>query len=65
MDQLIGEMVNSITETITEPSLINIDYTDIRDIMSKGGVAVMLVGERLDAEQGGERCPRVYEQPYV
>jgi cell division protein FtsZ len=45
MDQLIGETVRSISETITEPSLINIDYADVRAIMSKGGVAVMLVGE--------------------
>jgi len=46
MDQLIGETVKGISETITEPSLINIDYADVRAIMSKGGVAVMLVGER-------------------
>jgi cell division protein FtsZ len=45
MDQLIGETVKGISETITEPSLINIDYADVRAIMSKGGVAVMLVGE--------------------
>jgi len=45
MDQLMGETVKGISETITEPSLINIDYADVRTIMSKGGVAVMLVGE--------------------
>ncbi len=45
MDQLIGETVKGITETITEPSLINIDYADVKAIMSKGGVATMLVGE--------------------
>jgi len=45
MDQLIGGTVKGISETITEPSLINIDYADVRAIMSKGGVAEMLVGE--------------------
>jgi cell division protein FtsZ len=45
MDQLTAETVKGISETITEPSLINIDYADVRAIMSKGGVAVMLVGE--------------------
>ena len=45
MDQLIAETVKGISETITEPSLINIDYADVRALMSKGGVAVMLVGE--------------------
>ncbi|MDO9538814.1 MAG: cell division protein FtsZ [Methanocalculus sp.] len=45
MDQLISETVKGISETITEPSLINIDYADVRATMSKGGLAVMLVGE--------------------
>jgi cell division protein FtsZ len=45
MDQLIGETVKGISDTITEPSLINIDYADVRAVMSKGGIAVMLVGE--------------------
>ena len=45
MDQLIAETVKGISETITEPSLINIDYADVRAIMSKGGLAVMLIGE--------------------
>ena len=45
MDQIIAETVKGISETITEPSLINIDYADVRAIMSKGGLAVMLIGE--------------------
>ena len=32
MDQLIAETVKGISETITEPSLINIDYADVRAI---------------------------------
>jgi cell division protein FtsZ len=45
MDQLISEMVKGISDTITRPSLINLDYADIRTIMNCGGVAVMLFGE--------------------
>lgn len=45
MDQLISETVKGITETITKTSLINLDYADVKTIMSCGGVAVMLVGE--------------------
>lgn len=48
MDQIIAETVKGISETITQPSLINLDYADIRSIMSNGGVAVMLVGETSD-----------------
>ncbi len=45
MDQLISETVKGISETITRPSLINLDFADVKAIMNAGGVAVMLVGE--------------------
>ena len=45
MDQLIAETVKGISETITRPSLINLDFADVKAIMHGGGVAVMLVGE--------------------
>jgi cell division protein FtsZ len=38
-------MVKGITETITQPSLVNLDYADVRTIMQDGGVAVIGVGE--------------------
>ncbi len=51
MDQLISETVKGISETITQPSLINLDYADIKAIMGCGGVAVMLVGESKDQDK--------------
>lgn len=48
MDQIIAQSVKGISETITQPSLINLDYADMRSIMSEGGVSVMLVGETSD-----------------
>ena len=51
MDQIISETVKGISETITQPSLINLDYADMRSIMSEGGVAVMLVGETQDNDK--------------
>ncbi|MGA9140358.1 MAG: cell division protein FtsZ [Methanocella sp.] len=45
MDQLISETIKGISETITRPSLINLDFADVKAIMNAGGVAVMLVGE--------------------
>jgi len=50
MDQLIAETVKGISETITLPSLINLDYADMKTIMNAGGLSVMLWGEAdLDA----------------
>lgn len=40
-DTILGEMVKSIIETITMPSLINIDFADFRTLMNQGDVAIM------------------------
>jgi cell division protein FtsZ len=44
-DEIIARAVKGITETITMPSLINLDYADVRAIMTGGGVSVISVGE--------------------
>jgi cell division protein FtsZ len=54
MDQIIAETVKGISETITQPSLINLDYADMSTIMNQGGVAVMLVGETQDQNKTEE-----------
>jgi len=54
MDQIIAETVKGISETITQPSLINLDYADMTSIMNQGGVAVMLVGETQDKNKTRE-----------
>ena len=51
MDQLIAEIVKGVVETITLPSLINLDFADVRSIMKNGGVTMMLYGE---SDQGPE-----------
>ena len=44
-DEIIARAVRGITETITTPSLINLDYADVRAVMSNGGVSMIAVGE--------------------
>jgi len=53
MDQMIAETVKGISETITLPSLINLDYADMKSIMGTGGLSVMLWGEA-DEDAGVE-----------
>lgn len=45
MDELIADTIKGVAESITQPSLINIDYADLKMVMESGGVAVLLVGE--------------------
>lgn len=44
-DEVTARTVRGITETITQPSLINLDYADVRSIMSNKGLSVIAVGE--------------------
>jgi len=44
-NELISTMTKGIVETITLPSLINLDYADVSAIMRNGGVAVIGIGE--------------------
>ena len=44
-NELVGEFVKGITETITTASLINIDFADLRAIMEGRGIAAIGVGE--------------------
>ena len=44
-DEITAKAVRGITETITQPSMINLDFADLRSIMSAGGLAMISVGE--------------------
>ncbi|HDI03199.1 MAG TPA: cell division protein FtsZ [Candidatus Pacearchaeota archaeon] len=44
-NELISTMIKGIVETITIPSLINLDFADVSAIMKNGDVAVIGVGE--------------------
>ncbi len=57
-NELISTMIKGIVETITLPSLINLDYADVSAIMKNGEVAVIGVGES-DASQ---RVPEAVRQ---
>jgi cell division protein FtsZ len=57
-DDVLRQGIQGISELITVPGLINLDFADVRTIMSEGGAALMAVGKasgedraRLAAEQ--------------
>jgi len=43
-NELIATMIRGIVETIAVPSLVNLDYADVKAIMTNGGVAAIGVG---------------------
>ncbi len=44
-DEVVARAVAGITETISQPSLINLDFADVRAIMSNKGLSMIAVGE--------------------
>lgn len=43
-NELISTMIKGIVETIAVPSLVNLDFADVKAVMSQGGVASIGVG---------------------
>jgi cell division protein FtsZ len=57
-DDVLRQGVQGISELITVPGLINLDFADVRTIMSEGGAALMAVG----MGKGEERAVMAAEQ---
>ncbi|MFH0954485.1 MAG: cell division protein FtsZ [Candidatus Micrarchaeota archaeon] len=53
-DEVVARTVRGITETITQPSLINLDYADVRSVMSNKGLSVIAVGESKSVDKVNE-----------
>ena len=56
-NELIATMIKGIVETIAVPSLVNLDYADVRAIMANGDVSVIGIGES-DTERRVEEATR-------
>jgi len=56
-DQVLANMIKGIVETISSPSLINLDFADFRTIVKRGGLAIVGVGES-DAPNRAEEAVR-------
>ncbi|MEM5773186.1 MAG: cell division protein FtsZ [Candidatus Aenigmatarchaeota archaeon] len=65
-DELIASMVKGITETITLPSLVNLDYADVKSVMhTGGGVAAIGVGESNSSDRARDAITRALENPLL
>jgi cell division protein FtsZ len=57
-DDVLHQGIQGISELITIPGLINLDFADVRAIMSEGGAALMAVGNG----SGEDRAKNAAEQ---
>lgn len=64
-DELIASMVKGITETITLPSLVNLDYADVKAVMKTGGVAAIGVGESTSSDRARDAVMKALTNPLL
>ncbi len=64
-DELIAGMVKGITETITLPSLVNLDYADVKAIMHSGGVAAIGLGFSNSSDRARDAATRALQNPLL
>jgi cell division protein FtsZ len=57
-DDVLHQGVQGISELITVPGLINLDFADVRTIMSEGGAALMAVGSASGEERAREAAEK-------
>jgi cell division protein FtsZ len=64
-DQVLANMIKGVVETISAPSLINLDFADFKTIVGKGGVAVVGVGESDAPNRAEEAVQNALRSPLL
>jgi cell division protein FtsZ len=64
-NELIATMIKGIVETIAIPSLVNLDFADVKAIMRQGGVCTIGVGESDSNARVKESVERALNNPLL
>jgi len=64
-DEILLHSVKGITDLILMPGLINLDFADVRTIMSKSGMAIMGIGTSSGENRALEAAERAISHPLL
>ena len=64
-DDILRQAVQSISDLIVVPGLINLDFADVRTIMAGRGTAIMGTGEADEAQGAAAAAQRAIESPLL
>ncbi|MEM3361825.1 MAG: cell division protein FtsZ [Candidatus Anstonellaceae archaeon] len=64
-DEITAKAIMGITETIVEPSLMNIDFADVRSVMENGGVSLISLGEGAGPDRIEMAARKALEHPLL
>lgn len=64
-DEILTNAVKGIAELVTRTGLVNLDFADIRAVMSNGGVALIGVGESDSQNRATEAVEKAISNPLL
>ena len=64
-DEILGRAVKGITELITKPGLVSLDFADIRSIMKGSGMAMIGMGESDSGDRALESVHEALNSPLL
>lgn len=64
-DEVLMRSVKGITELITKPGLVNLDFADVRTVMESGGVAMIGLGESDTENKAEESVTKALRSPLL
>lgn len=64
-DEILVNAVKGITELITRPGLVNVDFADVRAVMKDGGIAMIGVGDSDGENRALEAVERALNNPLL
>lgn len=64
-DEVLMRAVKGITELITLPGLVNLDFADVRTVMEQGGIAMIGVGESDSEDKATDSIKKALRSPLL
>lgn len=64
-DEILVNAVKGVTELVTKPGLINLDFADIRAVMGEGGLAMIGMGQSDSSNRSIEAVNKALSNPLL
>lgn len=64
-DEILVNAVKGVTELVTKPGLINLDFADIRAVMGGGGIAMIGMGQSDSEKRAREAVSKALANPLL
>jgi cell division protein FtsZ len=64
-DEILVNSVKGVTELVTKPGLVNLDFADIRAVMGEGGIAMIGMGQSDTGSRATEAVQKALSNPLL